>query len=215
MSKIQISPKVNLNNMSQEQEAGKNQEFAALPGNFIKRGFKFDCWKRQGNVALYKRQRVGSDSNKDIELIRIARHNGYPIAKGTDKEIYIKPAEMYPGATSWGVMGKTFLADEEEHALKEFNNWVEKFSDEVVEVNPGEEKEVKKKVKGRKAKNVVFNFPNHPFTIKELAEIHNVSTGYINLRLPDLIKDKVIELFESKKVGNSRGRKTNFYTVIK
>lgn len=208
MSKIQVQ----LKNMSEE--SNQNPEFAALPGNFIKRGFKFDCWKRQGNVALYKRQRVGSDVNKDIELIRIARHNGYPIAKGTANEIFIQPAEMYPGATSWGVMGKTFLANEEERALKEFNNWVEKFSEEVIEVNPGEEKEVKVKKKGRIAKNVVFNFPNHPFTVKELAEIHNVSTGYINLRLPDLIKNKVIELFESKKVGNNRGRKTNFFQLV-
>jgi hypothetical protein len=78
--------------------------------NFVKKGFEFSLVKREGDLAIYKKQKP-EQKTFSFEVICIKRHNGYTIA-GTVME----PAETYPGDSQWGIYGFTYtdLAEAEE-----------------------------------------------------------------------------------------------------
>lgn len=73
-----------------------------LDTQFTSRGFTHTLIERHSNVALYARQRAGSQV-KHYEVIRVKSHNGFTLGGVT-----VPPAETYPGAESWGTDGFTF-----------------------------------------------------------------------------------------------------------
>lgn len=85
-----------------------------LPEKFTKKGFKHTLMKREGNVALYKRNIINV-SRPHYEVVIITTHDGIKIG-----ENYIEPGELYPSTSQWGNMGWTYniLEEAEEKFLK-------------------------------------------------------------------------------------------------
>lgn len=81
-----------------------------LETTFTKKGFVHTLVQRHGNVAVYRRQKIGGKA-VHFETVIIGSHNGYVIAGAT-----IAPAETYPSSEQWGTKGFTF--NEELAALK-------------------------------------------------------------------------------------------------
>jgi hypothetical protein len=89
-----------------------------LETTFVKKGFKYTQVARKGNFAIYQQENVKVKSpTKRYEVVEIKSHNGYEIGGQT-----IKPAEVYPGSTQWGLLGWTHL--DLDSAKKRFNNLV-------------------------------------------------------------------------------------------
>ena len=72
-----------------------------LPSTFTAKGFDHQLVQRQGNLAIYRRNRTGS-ARAHFEVIRVQHHNGFTLAG-----VSIPPAETYPTATQWGTNGWT------------------------------------------------------------------------------------------------------------
>ena len=72
-----------------------------LPATFTKQGFDHALIQREGNVAIYQRNRTGS-ARTHFEVVRIGHHNGFTLAG-----VVIPPAETYPSAEQWGTKGWT------------------------------------------------------------------------------------------------------------
>lgn len=70
-----------------------------LEENFISKGFEHKQIEREGDLAIYKRNRVGSDKFH-YEVIVIKDHPAYTISGVT-----IEAGETYPSATHFGVYG--------------------------------------------------------------------------------------------------------------
>ena len=82
---------------------------------FTKKGFKHALLKREGDVAIYKRNAVESPKRFHYEVVIITRHDGISIEGN-----YIEPGELYPSGSQWGTMGWTCSTLEE--AEKRFSN---------------------------------------------------------------------------------------------
>jgi hypothetical protein len=74
-----------------------------LAKQFTKKGFIHKQIKREGNIAIYERARIGSGI-KHFEVIVIASHDGYEIGGAK-----IEASEVYPSSASWGASGWTFV----------------------------------------------------------------------------------------------------------
>lgn len=68
---------------------------------FVRCKFNHKQIARNGNVAIYQRNQIGTD-RVHYEVVKIGKHNGY--YAGTQ---YIEPAETYPGNSLWGLQGWT------------------------------------------------------------------------------------------------------------
>ena len=80
-----------------------------LEDNFSSKGFNLSLVKREGDVAIYKKQLDEPDSEAfNYEVIAIKRHNGYEIAG-----VKMPPAEMYPSNTQWGDWAYTCTSRED------------------------------------------------------------------------------------------------------
>jgi len=73
-----------------------------LPEKFVKKGYKHILYKREGNLALYKRHSVSNSKRVHYEGVIITTHNGISIEGN-----YIEPGELYPSTSQWGIMGWT------------------------------------------------------------------------------------------------------------
>lgn len=73
-----------------------------LPQRFIKKGFRHTQMKREGDIAIYKRQMVDNSSVTHYEVVVITKHNGTTIEGN-----YIEPGELYPSSSQWGDKGWT------------------------------------------------------------------------------------------------------------
>ena len=73
-----------------------------LPETFRSGGFEHTLERREGDVAVYRRQRIGLE-DVHYEVVRIKSHNGFTIAGKT-----FPPAETYPTSEEWGTRGWTF-----------------------------------------------------------------------------------------------------------
>ena len=106
-----------------------------LEDSFTSRGFKFSLVKREGDVAIYKKQLDEPDSEAhNYEVIAIKRHNGYEIAG-----VKMPPAEMYPSDSQWGDWAYTCMSRED--ADKRFNQLQEKLTNYVANaISPSGEK---------------------------------------------------------------------------
>ena len=80
-----------------------NCDVKALSQKFIKKGFKHQLIKREGDVALYKRSSVEFSKSVHYEVVIITSHNGITINGN-----YIEPGELYPSSSQWGDKGWTF-----------------------------------------------------------------------------------------------------------
>ena len=86
-----------------------------LEESFSSKGFKLQQIKRDGDVAIYKKQLDdGESQNYHYEVIAIKRHNGYEIAG-----VKMPPSEMYPSDSQWGDWG--FTCERIEDANKKFD----------------------------------------------------------------------------------------------
>jgi hypothetical protein len=70
-----------------------------------KSGFAIDLVKREGDLAIFKRQRIRKawcnyPTHPHWEVVIIKRHNGYSLGNQ-----YIEPAETYPCNTLFGILG--------------------------------------------------------------------------------------------------------------
>ncbi len=86
--------------------------YKPLKEKFYSKGFNFTLVKREKNKAIYKK--YASKKNFCYEVIKISRHNGYTL-----QDVYVEPAETYPGDKQWGVSGFTYKSLEA--AEKHFN----------------------------------------------------------------------------------------------
>lgn len=73
-----------------------------LETTFTKKGFVHTLVQRNGNVAVYRRQKIGGKA-VHFETVIIGSHNGYVLAGVT-----MPPAETYPSSEQWGAKGFTF-----------------------------------------------------------------------------------------------------------
>lgn len=71
-----------------------------LPVTFTKKKFLHKQIKREGEFAIYERQKEGQSKHYEVVIIR--SHNGYELAGNK-----FPPAEMYPSDSQWGVFGWT------------------------------------------------------------------------------------------------------------
>ena len=86
-----------------------------LEESFTSKGFKLQQIKRDGDVAIYKKQLDDPEAESShYEVIAIKRHNGYEIAG-----VKMPPAEMYPSDSQWGDWAFTCTSIED--ANKRFN----------------------------------------------------------------------------------------------
>jgi hypothetical protein len=79
-----------------------------LAEKFTKKGFKHVLFKREGDVAIYKRCPIESLKRIHYEVVIISRHEGISIEGN-----YIEPGELYPSGSQWGTMGWTCSTLEE------------------------------------------------------------------------------------------------------
>ena len=76
----------------------REQKLKILEESFTSKGFKLQQVKRDGDIAIYKKQLDDPEcENYHYEVIAIKRHNGYEIAG-----VKMPPAEMYPSDSQWG-----------------------------------------------------------------------------------------------------------------
>ena len=73
-----------------------------LETTFTKKGFVHTLLQRNGNVAVYRRQKIGGKAVQ-FETVIIGSHNGYEIGG-----VKVEPAETYPSSEQWGAKGFTF-----------------------------------------------------------------------------------------------------------
>ena len=93
-----------------------------LEESFTSKGFKLQQVKRDGDIAIYKKQLDDPEcENYHYEVIAIKRHNGYEIAG-----VKMPPAEMYPSDSQWGDWA--FTCNTIEDANKRFNQLQEKLT---------------------------------------------------------------------------------------
>ena len=106
-----------------------------LEESFTSKGFKLQQVKRDGDVAIYKKQLDDPESeNHHYEVIAIKRHNGYEIAG-----VKMPPAEMYPSDSQWGDWAYTCNTIED--ATKRFNELQEKLTNyNATAISPSGEK---------------------------------------------------------------------------
>lgn len=82
-------------------DTATNTTYKTVPTTFMKKGFCYEQMRRQGNWAIYRQTRPGSDMC-NYEVVKIGRHNGYTMGGA-----WIEPAETYPGSSLWGLCGWT------------------------------------------------------------------------------------------------------------
>jgi hypothetical protein len=123
-----------------------------LEESFTSKGFKLQQVKRDGDIAIYKKQLDdGESENYHYEVIAIKRHNGYEIAG-----VKMPPAEMYPSDSQWGDWGYTCTTIED--ANKRFDELQKKLNDYVATaILPSGEK----RGRGRPRKNVLTENQNN------------------------------------------------------
>jgi len=102
---------------------------------FTSKGFKLQQVKRDGDVAIYKKQLDDPEShNYHYEVIAIKRHNGYEIAG-----VKMPPSEMYPSDSQWGDWAYTCSTIED--ANNRFNQLTEKLNNyNATAISPSGEK---------------------------------------------------------------------------
>ena len=95
---------------------------------FTRSGFVHKLVKRRGQVAIYKRRGIKSESGDyHYEVVKISSHNGYKLGGQ-----YIESAETYPGASLWGLQGWTY--QDLDIALKQFEVTYKRFNKKKKEV---------------------------------------------------------------------------------
>ena len=82
--------------------SAKDLTMKPLATSFTKKGFLHTQVMRAGNVAVYRRQRIGGKA-VHFETVIVGSHNGYEIGGVT-----VEPAETYPSSERWGEKGFTF-----------------------------------------------------------------------------------------------------------
>ena len=83
-----------------------------IQSTFTAGGFVHELIERTGDIALFRRFAVGGGP-EHFEVVRIRRHNGFPIPGSLAKfgEVrHAPPAEIYPIPERWGTDGFTFNA---------------------------------------------------------------------------------------------------------
>lgn len=184
-------------------------EFTTTIGHFLQ-----IC--RENNVAIYHRRRLESGEpvgSGNYEIIRINRRNageimGRPVEAG----------EIYPGSAAWGTYGLT--SPNLDHAKVLYKQFQEKFKGKDNLIGPKTEEEKAQEAesgevrhRGRKPLNVSLQFPKGEWTIKQIADKHNVSPAYVHLQIKPMIDKKEIIFVKSAKTTSGRGKPAAFYKV--
>ncbi len=85
----------------------KGHFYKPWPKRFQAGGFDYRQIHRESDFAVYQQTWKGNGHSVAFEVIRIRRHEGFPIGGR-----FVGPAEIYPKAKDWGTDGWT-LQDEE------------------------------------------------------------------------------------------------------
>jgi hypothetical protein len=207
-----------------------NNKYKPVDEPYMKNTFRHELIKRNGNIALYKKTGMESNTRKyevdsGYEVVRIRTHDGYELGG-----VKIDPAEVYPSNEKWGTDGYTYTGvNALEYANKRYNDMVAQESVTSVSANVSddlggdnaptvESTEVKVKKKRGRAASVkpAIVFPTGlNFTMNSLLEMN---TDYVKPTLYIEIQ-KLIELGKVKEVGNvksegGRGKPAKLYSVI-
>lgn len=75
---------------------------------FTSNGFTHKQIVREGDLAIYEKNKTDGQYKGGYEVVRIKRHNGYTIAG-----VFCPPSEMYPSNSVWGVDGFTATSKQE------------------------------------------------------------------------------------------------------
>jgi hypothetical protein len=110
----------------------------SLPLKFVKKGFKHTQIKREGDVALYKRQSGENSKVFHFEVVIISSHNGTTIEGN-----FIEPGELYPSSSQWGDKGWTCITLED--AEKRFKTTQKRVNTLAVKAEQKAEKKSKQK----------------------------------------------------------------------
>lgn len=89
-------------------ETAPTQSIRPLETQFERSGFHHRQVKRVGNVAIFRRNRIGSATVHHFEVIRVLSHKGYTIHGNV-----VPPSEFYPNSEDWGLHGFTYKTIEE------------------------------------------------------------------------------------------------------
>lgn len=198
--------------------------YKPIEKEFTSNGFRHTLIRRDGDIAIY--HKVGEKNaihtrtfDAGFETVMITRHNGYELGG-----VKIDPAEVYPSASQWGTRGwtyKTLLeADHKFNTLmgKSINVTDEIPSDDDEEVTEDETPQsISPRIgSGRGRKKVdrpALKYPDGEFSIKELAELNKTEYPITAIVVKEAIEAGTVVLSAKRKVGNGRGKKTNFYKV--
>lgn len=89
---------------------------------FIKSEWSHEQIKRVSDFAIYKRWKekgkFPASPKPHYEVIIIKSHNGYTV-----NDVYVEPAETYPGESSFGKLGWSF--ESLEKAEEKFNSLID------------------------------------------------------------------------------------------
>jgi hypothetical protein len=160
-----------------------------LSSTFQKDKSTYTLIKRTGDVATYyKKLNLGGDC---YETVIINYHDAYKLGTNT-----IEAGECLPSNSQWGTHGFTY--NNEDDALTKHKELVK---------NNKHIKPTTKQKRGRKPSTKIINFPKK-FTIKQLADLNNISTAsaYIATK-----KNKKVRVLKQSK--GKRGKPTITYTL--
>lgn len=76
-----------------------------LPESFEKSGWSFNQIARDGNIALFRKDRIGGNA-ESFEVIVVQSHNGREFKDPESQKVtHYPPAEFYPSSEQWGSKG--------------------------------------------------------------------------------------------------------------
>lgn len=74
---------------------------------FTKLGWQFTQISRNGNVAIYRKKRIGGNA-VSFEVVIVQSHDGFKVPKKEGGKKDIPPSEFYPSSAQWGTLGWSY-----------------------------------------------------------------------------------------------------------
>lgn len=87
-----------------------------LETTFKRQGYSHELFRRDGNIAIYRRHKDGQQVHFEVIDIRVSKAGERTVEKdGEEVTLKFEESETYPSAESWGEKGWTYmdLADAE------------------------------------------------------------------------------------------------------
>jgi uncharacterized membrane protein len=167
--------------------------------------------KREGNVAIYRRDRVSTGHTYGFEVVVLKQVKaGQPLPGGNVVE---KDYESYPGSSSFGKSAWFFMSEAD--AELKFDKVVKTLSTTpTVEVEATEVvgDVVVPVVEVKKKNDTTWVIPQGEFTQADFAKANGLpERGTVYNILQSVINKGIVKLADRRKIGG--GRPTSFYTA--